>query len=262
MNILVVDDEKPAVEYLSRILTKIFDNDEAFIYMAQRTDAALKKATETVPDIAFLDIEMPGDDGLILAEKLKSINPLVEIIIVTAYLKYSLPALKIHVSDYILKPIDEAAVREALKNLQNTSKNRTKAVRIQCFGQFEIFHNDIPIRFGRSKSKEMLAYLICKRGAGVSSGELCTILWEDDENIIRKKTYIRQYFASLLKAFKDLSIDELLIHSQNSYAIDVNGIDCDYYDAINEKKVGDMAGKFGFMSQYSWAESEIIGWED
>ena len=45
-------------------------------------------------------------------------------------------------------------------------------INVRCFGKFEVFRGEIPIKFSRSKAKELLAYLIAARGSAVTSGEL------------------------------------------------------------------------------------------
>ena len=99
MNILIVDDEATALRDLSRVMRKTVP--EAEIFTARDSDTALEVCKEKSIDVVFLDIQMPDMDGLALAEKMKEISPLINIIMVTAYPNYALDAMKLYVSDYI-----------------------------------------------------------------------------------------------------------------------------------------------------------------
>ena len=253
MKFLVVDDEKPAVDALSRILERVSEG--AMIVTETHSDEALHKAIKFKPDVAFLDVEMPGDDGLTLAGKLKKLDPEIEIIMVTAYPQYSIPAIKLHVSDYLLKPVSDENVTDALGNLQRD--NRHDKLKVHCFGNFEIFYNGKPIRFTRTRSKELLAYLVSRRGAGVTSGEICAALWEDDSNLILKKTYIRQYYSAIIKALEPYGMESALRHSRDSYSVNTELMDCDLYRFIDEKNLNSdlkLSYTTEIMSQYSWSE--------
>ena len=111
MNVLIVDDEQTALNNLERVLKKVVTN--VIITKADEAEYALKLCRDNMYDIVFLDINMPDKDGLTLAEEIKKLIPIVNIIIVTAYPEYALEAYKLYVSDYIMKPV----IKEDLKKL-------------------------------------------------------------------------------------------------------------------------------------------------
>ena len=102
MNILIVDDEVSALRDLARTIEKTVQDAE--IKKADRALDALSLCREQEFDVVFLDIRMPGKDGLELAKEIKQVRPLINIIMVTAYQQYLYDAVKLYVSDYILKP--------------------------------------------------------------------------------------------------------------------------------------------------------------
>ena len=126
-------------------------------------------------------------------------------------------------------------------------------INVRCFGKFEVFRGEIPIKFSRSKAKELLAYLIAARGSAVTSGELCGILWDDATDIERKKTYLRQYASSLRTGLKAVDAEDVFIHNRDSYSVNIALINCDYYSYLRGNT---MTVRYTgeFMSQYSWAE--------
>ena len=80
---------------------------------------------------------------------------------------------------FLLKPANEADVRNVLENLRYPPETAPVGIKIQCFGNFEIFVGGRPLSFKRSKSKELLAYLVDRNGATCTNGEMLAVLWED-----------------------------------------------------------------------------------
>ena len=88
MKILLVDDEELQLVRLENVCKKVLPNEEFFKYTNPKK--AYEENIENKFDIAFLDIEMPVLTGIQLAKKLKKINPLINIIFVTAYNNYAI----------------------------------------------------------------------------------------------------------------------------------------------------------------------------
>ena len=112
LKVLIVDDERPARRDLTRILGKI----EGFEKAGEAGDGL--KAVEMIrtgaPDIVLLDIQMPGLDGFQVLGRLGETGDIPPVIFVTAYDQYAIRAFDVHAVDYILKPVDEDRLREAL----------------------------------------------------------------------------------------------------------------------------------------------------
>ncbi len=256
MNILVVDDEAAAIRDLVRIINKV--EPYCNLMSTDEVDEAVELCKANDFDVAFLDISMPGRNGLTLAQELKDIRPLINIIMVTAYPSYAVDAFKLWASAYILKPAMENDVRSALDNLRNPVVDKSKGIYIQCFGNFEIFNNGEIIKFGRSKSKEMLAYLVDRKGASATNAELRAVLWEDE---IMDEDKQRKYFAQIVHDLKNTldskGCGNIFAQSRDSYAIVPSQIICDYYLAINKNQRAINQYNGEYMSQYTWAYKEI-----
>lgn len=113
---IIVDDEPLARKGLKLRLS----TDTRFDVVAQCSSAihALAAIEQFQPDIAFLDIEMPGLSGLELAEQLsKNIAPMPKVVFVTAFQEFAFTAFEFHAFDYLLKPISDERLSGCLSKL-------------------------------------------------------------------------------------------------------------------------------------------------
>ncbi len=262
MKILIVDDEAYLREELIDALERVIPTNEYF--EAEGYDDAIDLLKNNKFDIAFLDICLNGKDGLSIAEKAKFISPETNIVMVTAYSEYALEAFKLFVSGYILKPVNDFELREVIKNLRTpVEKDKTDKLEVRCFGNFEVFSKGKPFKFKRSKEKEVLAYLICLKGASASRNEICANVFEDASSTEKANNNFKQAYASLKKDLISKGFENVLVHSSNnSYAIDTEAINCDYYDYITGKNTSENTYRGEFMNQYSWAEQYIYSLEN
>ncbi len=263
MTVLIADDEILALQSLQRVVSRVLFN--AVILTAASGRQALSLAESTPIDLAFLDIELQDMNGLDLVRHLKALRPELNIILVTAYENYALDAWRLYVSAFLLKPANAADVRTALQHLRSPAppepEREQRPLRVQCFGNFEVFYRDEKIHFKRSKAKELFAYLVSRRGASVTSGEICSVLWENDEDLGGKKSMIRTYFASLRQTFRSCGLDAVVQHSRDAYSVNVDLMDCDYYRFLKLDPVALNSYQSEFMHQYSWAEPLVYGIE-
>lgn len=122
-------------------------------------------------------------------------------------------------------------------------------MRFQCFGNFEVFIDDVPIAFPRGKAKEYLAYL-ADRGTLCTTAEVAAALWPDDVST----SYIRKLRKDLLDTFAAAGCEDVLIHDFNKHGIRADLVDCDYYDWKRGRPWAINAYHGEYMSQYTWAE--------
>ncbi len=112
MKALIIDDERLARVELSRLLTKF----PAIQVIGEAVNAedALAKITALQPELIFLDIQMPGKTGF---ELLEDLDKAPYVIFTTAYDEYALKAFEFNALDYLLKPIEEKRLEEAIKRV-------------------------------------------------------------------------------------------------------------------------------------------------
>lgn len=122
MRALIVDDERLARKELINLLS---NHDQVEVVgEAANVDDAKEKITELNPDVVFLDIQMPEKTGFELLEELDQVP---NIIFTTAYDEHALKAFQVNALDYLLKPIDQERLLEALNRLQKTLADGPKA---------------------------------------------------------------------------------------------------------------------------------------
>ena len=220
-------------------------------------DEALEYAKNNAIDVAFLDINMRGMGGLVLAEKIISACSECKIVFCTGYEEYALSAFRLHASGYLIKPVSAQDVQAEIDNIKGIRRNE-KPLTVKCFGNFEVYANGEKLTFKRSKTKELFAFLIDRNGAGVTVAEIGVALWENDEEQ-KSQNYIHQLFRDLRQTLDAIGMEGIFERNNYLYSVNPNKIECDYFDHLKNGKP-DFLGEY--MSQYSWAEGTCgLLWE-
>ncbi len=249
MIILAVDDENLALKSIMKSI-KLVEPD-ADIHGFRDSEEAFAFLENTQIDVAFLDIQMRGVNGIDVAKRIKMKYPRANIIFTTGYTEYQQEAFQMHASGYVLKPISADKIRAELDNLRYPIEYLDeKRVRFQTFGNFEVYFNGRPLRFKYDKTKEMLAYLVDRKGAMCSSGELMAVLWEDDSHM----SYFSNIRADLINTLKDNGIVHILSRQRGRLGIIIEEVECDLFDWMRGLPCGLNAYRGEYMSQYSWGE--------
>lgn len=109
---LIIDDERLAREELKSLLKN--ETDLEFLGEASNAPEAINLIHQEQPDLIFLDIQMPGMNGL---DMLKKLTEIPQVIFTTAYDEYAIKAFEVNALDYLLKPIDPVRLSDALKKI-------------------------------------------------------------------------------------------------------------------------------------------------
>jgi len=122
---VIVDDERPARNELAFLL-KSFP-EIIVVGEADSVDSAIAVIAKTKPDIVFLDIQLTGENGFDLLQRI-AID--FKVVFVTAYDEYAIKAFDVNASDYLMKPVDPARLAISLKRIFSHAENgRTDAKR-------------------------------------------------------------------------------------------------------------------------------------
>ncbi len=117
INVIIVDDEKPARDELGFLL-KGFP-EISVIGQGKNGVEALALIKEHSPDLVFLDVQMPGLDGFGVLKKL--------VVFATAFDQYAVQAFEVNAVDYILKPFDKSRIAKAIQRARKMMETQTTA---------------------------------------------------------------------------------------------------------------------------------------
>ena len=164
MKIIVVDDEPLVLQGEANLIRRIKPDAEVLTF--GKPLEALEYFKTASADVVFLDIQMPLMTGVELAQRLKIMHPELNVIFTTAYDHFYAPAMQMHVSGYILKPMREEDALRELDDLRYSVASSTpagKGLFIRAFGDFEVFHDGKPLKFRYQKTRN--CWLISWTGA-------------------------------------------------------------------------------------------------
>jgi len=118
MKVVIIDDEKKARHLLQMLIEENCPQINA-IEAAEDLPQGVSLINQFKPDIVFLDIEMPGYSGLQLLEFFTPEQITFEIIFTTAYSEYAIKAFELNAIDYLLKPLRDEQIENAVKKAVN-----------------------------------------------------------------------------------------------------------------------------------------------
>lgn len=252
MNVIVVDDERLILLGETIVVKKVLPDAAVSSFRTGRE--ALDYAQNHRIDIAFLDINLNGENGLELTKGLKETYPQMNIIFCTGYAEYALDAFGLFASGYLMKPLSEEKVRDVLANLRfpidEGTGGQKKPVVVRCFGNFEVFYNEQPVKFKYIRTKELFAYLVDRNGATLTSKEIMAVLFGDGV----KSSYFQNLRSDLVNTFQTLGLGELLVHERGRLGLRREKIACDYFDYLDG--AADLF-QGEYMTQYSFGEETV-----
>lgn len=261
MYVLAVDDERIMLKELTIELGQVFPNADIQGFQdpmeAEQWASDLTQEGKSL-DYAFLDIKMRGMSGIELARRLKKLHPGTVLIFCTAYTEYAFDAVGMYAKGYLMKPISAKNIVRTLDEMvydwRKSLDVQNQSFWIKTFGNFEVFVDGKPLVFEREKAKEMLAFLVDRAGATVTTEQLAVVLWEDRPYDKTLKNYVSTVLGSLRRTLHKVGKEDILIKTRNHLSLNPEKIKCDAYDY--EKGVMSAVNSFRgeYMVNYSWAE--------
>src|SRR5699024_10554193 len=190
-------------------------------------------------DIVFLDISMPGINGIDLAKEIKKAIPETKVILLTAYEEYAVEAFNVQVDDYLLKPIQNDSLLQAFSKVFDISlqrNNRNKPY-ICCFNHLHFRHNQFDksqpnMKWRTSKAREIFAYLLHHRGKYIRKDVLIEHMWPDEDI----KLAYAQLYSAIYQIRKTLSTIEgniQIISMENNYKLNIENYQVDVDVFVN-----------------------------
>lgn len=252
MKVMCVDDEELILDMIRTMCADMADVDETEGFTSP--EEALEWLEDNEPDIALLDIDIPGMDGIMLAKAIKDKHPGTAIIFVTGYSQYAVDAFSMHASGYLLKPISRDRLEQEMEYaIESRGMARRSHIMMRTFGNFDLLVDGNTVAFSRSKSKELLAYLVDKQGSSVTRAEAFAVLWENGVYNRSMQKQLDVIIRSLKTTLHENGISEILEMKSGSLRIKPELVDCDLYRFIqgDPDAVNSYTGEY--MNAYSWA---------
>ena len=252
MRAICVDDEKLLMEDAVAMCRELPQFREVRGFT--RSDEALAWLEENPVDLALLDVDMPGMNGIELAARIKACRPDTAIIFLTGYSEYAVEAFSVRASGYLLKPVSLERLQEDVAYALAGKKQRPAGhVVVQTFGDFDVFVDGRPVGFKMAKCKELLAYLVDRQGSGVTRAMAASILWEDRLYDRKLQKQLDVYIRSLRATLREHGIEAIFTMQNGLLRVRPEQFTCDAYlffagdsDTVN-------AYRGEYMSSYSWA---------
>jgi two-component SAPR family response regulator len=277
INAVLIDDEEIALDLLDILLAEIggVTVTGKFLHAAD----ALNHMAASDVDLVFLDIEMPGMNGLYAAERLAAIHPSAQIIFVTAYHEYAVDAFDVNAMDYLLKPLSKIRLVKALERFgKRQDAHRTDAaehpaaartdpvmlapLRLRVLGSLELFGaGDSLVAWRTKKVKELFAYLWHTQGEPVHRHRILADLWPDTE-AVRAQQIFHTTMYHLRSLLKKLGFPNAVSFADERY---VMRTDCVHSDAQTlmmrlRKPGGEPIGDMLALYRGDLLEAEAYTW--
>ncbi|BBI31014.1 response regulator [Cohnella abietis] len=232
MKAIVIDDEKPALAQIEWLI----ERDGRLVVAGKFTSAreGIMHLEKERAEIVFLDIEMPGMNGLEAAEHIRGINPEIRIVYITAYSNYAIEAFDLHALDYLLKPVHPERFKKTVARIiDDLSRRKVEHVSpvaqpmLSSFRRLEFQSEGKPSialkQLRTLKAQELFAYLLEYQDQWVSKERLLDTLWPGG---IYEKTTVLLHTSvyQIRKLIKDWNIGAVVEYALDSYRLTSNGL--------------------------------------
>lgn len=244
MKIIIVDDEMHALQLF---LADLIGYDVEYRFFNDDRSGILKYVAENRPEAAFLDINMPGINGVDLACELVAAQPSVKLVFTTGLdiSRQDLPAaVAANTLGFLYKPYNRDELRRYLSEIDH----KTVKMTVKTFGAFDCFLNGRLVRFSSSKSKELFALLIAYSGKMLTMTDAISQLWPDIDTDKSKILY-RDAVWRLRKTLSELHFG-CVDFGRACLVLDTSNIVCDYWDYIAGRNTN-YNGEF--MKSFDWS---------
>ena len=258
MRIICIDDEPLILNMTVELCEKLPQKPDVKGFT--KASEALSWLEKHAADIALLDINMPDMTGLQLAAKIREIDSNTAIIFLTGHSEYALDAFKLHASGYLMKPLNKSRLAEEIEHAQKLRADHTERkpsegsrITVRTFGEFDLFVDGQPVSFPRSKSKQLLAYLIDRQGGGISRATAAAVLWEDSQYDRSMQKQLDVIIRVLRSTLESVGAQDVFEMNSGTMRILPEKIDCDLYRFLSGDADAVNSYRGEYMNAYSWA---------
>lgn len=127
-------------------------------------------------------------------------------------------------------------------------------VEAQTFGEFTFTVDGVPVGFGRAKAKELMAYLIERRGNGVTRLQIFDALWEDRPYDRAMQKQLDVVIRSVKAALLERGVTEFFMMENGAIWIRPEQVECDLYRFLDGDEETIRGYRGDYLPAYPWAE--------
>lgn len=270
---IIVDDEQLSLIYLESKLSQFPKVQIIKKYMS--IDSVLEDMDTNEFDVAFLDIEIGGADGITLAEKMLKVQPNLHIVFVSAHPQYAVKAFELDSIDYLLKPVMHSRLEKTIKRIRvkvhkqrsQTETHTGELLSICSFKEFSASINGEPLTFKTKKAKELFAFLLSHHRLPIHRDIIIDSLWPDHD-YKRAKTYLHTCLSHLRRSLSEIGFTDVIIFQDECYTLHISSLKHDMEQledayAHTETKTTDLneleksvklyTGRYLEQNDYSWS---------
>ncbi len=205
--VLYVEDEEGIRSNISQILEHMFKE----VYTAKNANEGLLKYQKNKPDLIITDIRMPGMSGIDLIKKIRETDSKTRIIITSAHtdLEYMLEVAELHLVKYIIKPITNDKLMDALKNfIKSHEQQDVYNISKTCF--FDYSKSVIKTEdeeFSLTKKENKFLKLLITKNRIITYQEMENQIWDEDS--VMTANAMRLFIKNLRKKLPEKSLKNI-----------------------------------------------------
>lgn len=249
---IIVDDSSICVDMLFDIcstfedlkLNKFTKPEEAVIY-----------SRNNLVNLAFLDVSMPGIDGIELGQILRTHNPDIVLIYVSSKEETCSDAMRIKADGYIFKPYSIADISYAINKASLLINNTHESIYIKTRGNFDIYCGNELIHFSNAKAKELLALCVASKGQDLNMETAIKKLWPGKPLDDKAKRLYRKAVSAIKSTLSLYTNIQVFANSRGNCRVLINNFKSDYlmYSEDGENMDNNIHNTI-YFKQYNWSK--------
>lgn len=253
MRILYVDENLAELNQFQSTVEKIEDVKNLYLFSSGKE--VLEWIKKDTIDIAFLNVQMLQMDGIALAKQLKKIDRNIRLVFIADSKSYAWEAFSVDAIGYVLRPY---GTKELYKEIEKASRIRPytmKRVKLRTIPDFSCIVDGEILHMGRAKTEELLALLVDRAEAGLTTGEAIAYLWPNRPEDDNSKTLYRVTFHRMMEVLKSVNAEHIVMSKGRKKYICKEEVECDLYHILDGDESAIMCYAGDYMQRFSWAET-------
>lgn len=235
MNVILIDDEQLALDFLHRQLTEMKEINIVGAYLNPKL--GMEAIVNENVDVAFLDVQLPVLDGVELARRILKKKPDLLVVFVTAFEQYAVDAFEVNAVDYLVKPIQRNRLRETIERVRKKLANidagdkeiTRRPLRVFMCKQFHIekgHESRISLSWRTARTQELFLFLLQNRNRVVHKEHIAELLWPDTD---LEKAFAQLYTTvyHIRNELKKFGNHFKLENAASGYLLHVHHVDID-----------------------------------